>query len=203
VYITEQPSLLAARGTTGLRTWEASLFLSEWVLTQDVKGKKILELGAGTGLAGILAAKRGACVTATDGSHEVVASLQKNYELNSVQAETEILWWGEASGLLKERWDYILGADITYDEDVCSSLAETFAAGLRRGGTGFVAATVRNEATVDAFVRECGTFCWDILIAEARNLHVGNVQGWDRSKVVFFSYDRSPMRLLELSMRPQ
>lgn len=156
VYISEQPSLIAASGTTGLRTWEASLLLSEWIITQNIKGMKILEVGAGTGLVGILAGKKDANVTATDGSKTVVSTLQKNFEMNNVNAQTDVLWWGEESTLLQEKWDYIFGADITYDVEVCSSLAETYSLGLRQGGIGMLAATVRNEHTLVTFIKECG-----------------------------------------------
>ena len=162
VYIAEQPSLIAANGTTGLRTWEASLLLSEWVLSHDMNAKRVLELGAGTGLVGILAAKRGADVTATDGSALVMETLERNFRMNDVSAKMGCLWWGEdewfdeRSSGLEDDWDYVLGADVTYDEEVCSSLAETYSIALRRGGIGMMAATVRNENTLDAFIKDCG-----------------------------------------------
>lgn len=156
IYISEQPSLIASGGTTGLRTWEASLLLSEWLLEQNIEGKSILELGAGTGLVGILATKMGANVMATDGSDTVVTKLGGNFKLNDVSAESGVLWWGEENEILERKWDFIVGADITYDEDVCSSLAETYALGMKRGATGILAATVRNENTLMVFIKECG-----------------------------------------------
>ena len=143
-------------GTTGLRTWEASLLLTEWLLEQGVQRKSVLELGAGTGLAGILAAKRGAYVTATDGSETVVAKLRENYHRNGVWAETRVLWWGKKDEILERKWDLIIAADVTYDKDVCSDLAKTYALALRHGGVGILSATVRNEDTLNAFVKECG-----------------------------------------------
>jgi len=157
VYISEQPPLLVSGGTTGLRTWEASLLLSEWLLEQDLRGKNILELGSGTGLTGILAAKKGANVTVTDGSETVVTKLRSNFQLNNVDGEIRSLWWGEQDEILERRWDLVLGADIAYDKDVCSNLAQTYALALRHGGTGILAVTVRNVDTVNAFLRESGT----------------------------------------------
>lgn len=159
IYISEQPSLLVSGGTTGLRTWEASLLLSEWLLEQDIQGKNILELGSGTGLAGIIAAKKGSKVMATDGSERVVSTLRGNFKRNDIAADTSVLWWGEENDILERKWDLILGADITYDEDICSDLAKTYEFGLRCGGMGILAATVRNEDTLMAFVRECGIVC--------------------------------------------
>lgn len=157
IYIREQPSLLASGGTTGMRTWEASFLLSEWLLEQDAQGKRVLELGAGTGLVGVLAAKRGAIVTATDGSEVVVMNIRRNFELNGVIAETRTLLWGVEDDILKREWDLVLGADITYDEGECAILAKTYALSLKHGGIGIVAATVRNENTLRIFVRQCGT----------------------------------------------
>uniref|UniRef100_A0A672P7F2 Eukaryotic elongation factor 2 lysine methyltransferase n=1 Tax=Sinocyclocheilus grahami TaxID=75366 RepID=A0A672P7F2_SINGR len=47
---------LISQGTTGLVTWEAALYLSEWALenTHIFKNKTVLELGSGIGLIGIV-----------------------------------------------------------------------------------------------------------------------------------------------------
>jgi len=156
IYLAEQPSLLVSDGTTGLRTWEASFALAEWLLEQDLEGKRILEFGTGTGFASILAAKKGAKVLATDGSKMVVNRLRENFERNDVVAETKVLWWGKEDEDLGKEWDYVLGADVTYDVEVCASLAESFECALRSGGVGVLAATVRNEETLAAFIKECG-----------------------------------------------
>jgi protein-lysine N-methyltransferase EEF2KMT len=198
VYISERPSLLVSGGTTGMRTWEASLLLSEWLLGQDVQGKKVLELGAGTGLVGILAAKRGAKVMATDGSEVVITNIRKNFELNDVIAETQTLWWGEEDDILRQEWDFVLGADITYDEDECAILAGTYALSLKGGGMGIIAATVRNENTLRVFVRECGTDFAELeLTPEMLGLLIKEIPGWD-SLSFLFSATTFPMRLWQI-----
>jgi predicted nicotinamide N-methyase len=92
ITILEARSILSSSGTTGLRTWEASLHLGEY-LCQPTSyplsyEKTILELGAGTGYISILCAKYlGAkYVVATDGSDEVVAELPTNYFLNGLES---------------------------------------------------------------------------------------------------------------------
>ena len=156
IYISEQPSLLVSNGTTGLRTWEASLLLAEWILRQDIRGKNLVELGAGTGLVGILAARMGAEVTSTDGSEAVAMNLHANFDRNGAIGDVRVFRWGEDDEILHRKWDLIVAADVTYDDETCSSLAETYTLGLRRGGIGVLAATVRNENTLKAFERECG-----------------------------------------------
>jgi predicted nicotinamide N-methyase len=158
IYIEEQPALLVSGGTTGLRTWEGSLLLSEWIIQQqDMAGKRVLELGAGTGLAAIIAAKRGANVVGTDGSETVILQLQSNFTLNNVDVDTETLWFGDHRPILNEYWDYVVGADITYDDEIAETLAVTFSLALRNGGTGVLAATVRNVETLKLFEENCST----------------------------------------------
>jgi predicted nicotinamide N-methyase len=130
--------------------------LSEYLLTLPLEGKRVLELGAGTGIASIVANKLRAQVVSTDGSEQVIQKLRHNCKLNDVEVETRILWWGEEDPILERHCDFVIGADITYDVDVCSALAETYLCVLRRGGIGILAATIRNDDTVNAFVKECG-----------------------------------------------
>lgn len=203
VYITEQPFVLVSGGTTGLRTWEASLLLSQWLLEQEIEGLNILELGAGTGLVGILAAKKGAHMLMTDGSEAVVSKLSGNLALNDTTAKVQTLWWGEEDPILDHQWDYVLGADITYDEDICASLAETYARCLQKGGIGILAATVRNENTLQAFKNQCGNIpVWvKLTISDLRGLNIDPI---DSTKIVtntFYSGSTFPVVLLRMETR--
>lgn len=124
----ENRSVISGAGTTGLRTWEAALHLSSYLLSspeliESVKGKKVLELGAGTGLLSILCASHlGAAHTiATDGDDGVVQALHENAAFNDIKDSMDIgvLWWGRA---LKGTWifdkdpsytcDLVIGADV-------------------------------------------------------------------------------------------
>jgi predicted nicotinamide N-methyase len=124
----ENRAVISGAGTTGLRTWEAALHLSSYLLSSpeliaSVKGKKVIELGAGTGLLSILCASHleAAHVTATDGDEGVVQALHENAAFNDVKDAMDIgvLWWGRA---LKGSWmfekdpsvscDLVLGADV-------------------------------------------------------------------------------------------
>jgi hypothetical protein len=124
----ENRAVISGAGTTGLRTWEAALHLSSYLLSTpelmaSVRGKKVIELGAGTGLLSILCASHlgAAHVTATDGDEGIVQALHENAAFNDVKDVMEIgvLWWGRA---LKGSWmfekdpsfscDLVLGADV-------------------------------------------------------------------------------------------
>ena len=125
ITLLENRATIAAGGTTGIRTWEAALHLGAYLCQYPelVQGKRVLELGAGTGYVAVLCAKflgTTACV-ATDGSPAVVDSLPANLELNGQGAvlSKELAWgpsppddWCDWAG---DGFDTILGADITFD----------------------------------------------------------------------------------------
>ena len=129
VTLLEARSLLASSGTTGFRTWEAALCLGTYlfssVATNLVRGRRVLELGAGTGFLSILCAKYlGAThVLATDGSEEVIDDLKTNLRLNKLDdvalVDASILKWGHTflGGKLDDErsdgaYDVIFGADL-------------------------------------------------------------------------------------------
>lgn len=129
ITLLEARSLLGSAGTTGLRTWEASLHLSTFLVSAQgrryIDGKAILELGAGTGLVSLLCAKhlRAKYVLATDGSGDVVDDLKSNIVLEglgqSTAIDSSILKWGHAliDGVLggpdgSRTYDLVLGADV-------------------------------------------------------------------------------------------
>ena len=157
--------MVVAVGTTGLRTWEAALHLGQYLCTDPslVGGKRVLELGAGTGYLSILCARQlgAAHVVATDGSDEVVVALAENFALNGLQEGPDArlsaaeLRWGQE--LMDADVDVVLGADITYDSSVVGALVTTIDGLLARSPDAEVllAATQRNEATFASFLNTC------------------------------------------------
>lgn len=151
--IDEHPSALLANGTTGHRTWEASLALSEYLLLgpELIDGHNILELGAGTGLVSLLCDRLGANkIVATDGSEVVVSALQRRIAREASKNMTScVLRFGENCETLQIDFDLLVAADVTYDETVISQLLETILTGFARNEAMVVllAATVRNPET--------------------------------------------------------
>ncbi|KAL6815304.1 putative methyltransferase domain-containing protein [Trichoderma sp. SZMC 28013] len=168
----ENRSLVAAGGTTGLRTWEAALHLGQ-LLCRDpsiVSGKRVLELGTGTGYLAILCIKYlgSTHVIASDGSDDVINNLPENLFLNQLEGSDAIrpmdLKWGYALvGTEEERWnggrplDVVLGADITYDPSIIPALVSTLLElfGLYPHVEVIIAATQRNLETFQVFLVKC------------------------------------------------
>lgn len=172
ITLLESRALIAASGTTGLRTWEAALHLGQYLCASPglVRGKNVLELGAGTGYLGVLSAKYlGAnTVIVSDGSDDVINNLPDSFFLNGLQGSAKILpmelRWGHALvGTEEQAWnggrsvDVVLGADITYDASAIPSLVATLEelVDLFPGVTILIAATERNEDTFRGFLDVC------------------------------------------------
>jgi len=111
---------------TGATVWPASIVLLKYLeLHLDkVKGKKVIDLGAGTGITSMAAAILGAeRVVCTDGVESVVKLARQNISKACTQLEreeeeiskqcgcieTQYYWWG--SGSIKEQFDTIIIAD--------------------------------------------------------------------------------------------
>ncbi len=82
----------------------------------------MIELGSGTGIAGLVAASLGASVVLTDKA-ELVPLLQRNAELNAPNCgsvSVEALDWTNIptdAETFKQKFDFIIGADITYSQE--------------------------------------------------------------------------------------
>lgn len=126
----------------GMYLWPSAALLSRFVLCapQTVSGKRVLELGAGTGLSGIVAAGlcSPACVTLTDLAGSVLANLQRNVAANlkafgAVPVLAAELSWGRAPrdiAAAPAAWDFdvVLAADCLYAESHVGDFFATLAA---------------------------------------------------------------------------
>ncbi len=119
----------------GIVLWPAAIALAHEVVARaaDFRGKTVLELGAGTGLPGIVAASLGARVVQTD-RHELAMSVcRRNGERNGVGGiEHRIVDWADWTD--DTRYDWILGSDILYGESTHPYLRRIFADNLAPGG---------------------------------------------------------------------
>ncbi|SDJ85542.1 Predicted nicotinamide N-methyase [Pseudomonas delhiensis] len=93
--------------------WASGLALARWLAErpQWVAGKRVLDFGAGSGIAAIAAARAGAAeVVACDLDPLALAASRANAELNGVRLSYSEDFFGE-----EDRYDLILVADVLYD----------------------------------------------------------------------------------------
>lgn len=93
--------------------WASGLVLARWLADHPewVAGKRVLDFGAGSGVAAIAAAKAGAAeVVACDLDPLALASCRANAELNDVELTYSEDFFAEA-----DRFDLIIVADVLYD----------------------------------------------------------------------------------------
>ncbi len=101
----------------GVSLWPSSIGLAHDVAGRpgDFRGRRVLELGAGTGLPGIVAASYGAAVVQTDRDELALSLCRRNGRRNGVDAIVYRLAEWE-SWKDDPTYDWIIGADILYGE---------------------------------------------------------------------------------------
>ncbi|XP_068165152.1 protein N-lysine methyltransferase METTL21A [Antennarius striatus] len=160
--------------------WDAAVVLCVYLeMGQvDLKGKAAIELGAGTGLVGIVAALLGAKVTLTDRepaldllSANVKANLPPDLQGSAVVSE---LTWGE--GL--ERYptggfDLVLGADIVYLESTFVQLLQTLEHLCSDCGAVLLACRIRYQRDTDFLSMMKQRFTvQEVFYHQERDIHV-------------------------------
>ena len=116
----------------GLALWPAAIALAHELAERPLRGLRILELGAGTGLPGIVAATLGARVVQTDRNAAALVVCRRNADRNRVALEQRAADWTawDDTGA----YDLIIGADILYADSVHPALRRIFEANLVPGG---------------------------------------------------------------------
>lgn len=131
----------ADSGHTSGRVWEAGLLLASALMAgpptkgapcgppvQELRGRTVIELGAGTGIVSLAAAALGAQVTATD---QEVGLLQENLVQNRDAvtgrlAEPVRLQWGNVAAAMElPVADIIFAADVVYEKYPLAPLLTT------------------------------------------------------------------------------
>ncbi|MCC7231996.1 MAG: methyltransferase [Bacteroidia bacterium] len=119
--------------------WPSAIILAEHLATirDNLRGKRVLEIGCGLGLPGLIAAKSGARITMTDYMDEPLVFARKNFERN-----------GEFSGVFEKLdwrmrpsfppFDISLASDVAYERKSFSALRKMFTELTRPGSEIFI-----------------------------------------------------------------
>ncbi len=132
--------------------WPSSLALAGFLARRGVApGVEALELGCGTGLVGVVAARLGARVLFTDFEEDALAFARANHALNlGSPGRTRLVDWRKPPVDLAA--DLVLAADVLYEHRFLAPFLNTLEQVLRPGGTALVAEPGRAvaEGTVEA-----------------------------------------------------
>ena len=132
-------------GCTGLVTWDGAVVLAKYLEHHPrlVQGKTVLELGSGTGLAGISASLLGCELVLCTDLPYALESLLSNPQLHDVGTKVKALaldWTdpatypepfispSEDSSRFENRWDVILAADVVWLDHLVRPLTSTLVA---------------------------------------------------------------------------
>ncbi|KAJ5558072.1 hypothetical protein N7535_009562 [Penicillium sp. DV-2018c] len=186
VTISESRGLILSGGTTGNRTWEAALHLGSFLTSEAgealVRGKRVIELGAGTGFLSLVCARHLGVrsVVTTDREPVLIDNIRDCVRFNLPEGRESIpiypaIWdWGtpleksgDLAGLVSDEdgegtgltFDIALGADLIYDTDLVPLLISTVRDLFENYHTKefIIAATLRNEDTFRTFLVACET----------------------------------------------
>jgi predicted nicotinamide N-methyase len=165
--VRDQDRLLAAAGDWtpfpyGVLLWESAVVLGD-VLAEAglVRGGQVLELGAGTGLAGLVAAGEGARVVQTDHSFEALALCRRNVVANGVTGlEQRVGDWHAWSD--DAAYDVVIGADILYESALYGDVLRVLEAAVRPGGLAIL--TDPGRTHVGRFIDDLRAAGWTVRV---------------------------------------
>ena len=137
---------------TGSTVWRGGDALARALAVDDalrgaIEGKRVVELGSGTGVAGLACAALGARAVALTDLPERVALLRRNAARNrghtvGCDVAARPLAWGDRFGALAlaaDGVDVVVAADVCYRADAVAPLAASIACLMERAAVGIVA----------------------------------------------------------------
>ncbi|KAI5655833.1 hypothetical protein M9H77_33020 [Catharanthus roseus] len=139
---------------TGAWIWDSAMVLSHWMSKQaeleyyDFNGKTVLELGAGTGLPGLTAAKLGAARVILTDIEQLIPALEKSVEVNCLGDRVEVcehVWGSELPVRICElkQVDLVILSDLFFDAADMAALAKTLKKVCGKETTVWAASEVR------------------------------------------------------------
>lgn len=140
--------------------WPSSLALARWLWKgPSLAGQSVLELGAGLGLPGVVAAIKKGMVLQTDYIPEALEIAEQTAKLNKVSGiQTAVADWRQFE--ISEKFDFIIGSDIMYHPDLNPFLSKIFSNNLKPGGTVIMADAGRKDSIL--FIKSLVNEGWSV-----------------------------------------
>ena len=140
-------------GGNGATVWDSALVLADFLSdldSEDWRGKRVLDLGAGCGLCSLALAARGADVLASE-RRIALPLLRRNVEANRAAVEggavevVEFDWLSPDAAVLADAFDVVVGADLVFaSNSACHAPLAAIVGDLaRRGARIYVASELR------------------------------------------------------------
>ncbi|XP_003747394.1 protein-lysine N-methyltransferase EEF2KMT [Galendromus occidentalis] len=144
------------QGSTGFKSWPAAKMLTEVLLNQNLDRKRIVELGAGVGLTGLILLRKCPSIQSyifTDCHAGVLDTLRQNIDLNlnanDARPQVQLLDWCVGGSI---EADLIVGADIVFDKDIVPFLVDLIVRAIHRNSCdAIISSVIRNEETYQLF----------------------------------------------------
>ena len=135
-----------------IKLWEAAMVLADVAATLPLEGGgRLLELGAGLGAPGLVAAARGLEVTLSDYEQVIMDFQRVSAAASGVDPEITFIDWNKPPEL--PPFDTIMGAEILFREDLLDPLLSLFDRLLKPWGVVYLAHDVRRK-TVRLFLEK-------------------------------------------------
>ncbi len=128
-----------------IKLWEAAIILAEVTASLEpaVAGPRLLELGAGIGAPGLVAAARGFDVTLTDYEKVIMNFQRVSAAASGLRPKFALLDWTKATDMAP--FDTIIGAEILFRQDLLEPLLRIFKKLLKPGGKIYLAHDLRRQ----------------------------------------------------------
>jgi len=114
--------------------WPAGLGLARVLAREDLRGMRILEVGAGVGVSGLGAAVGGAEVLVTDNVPAALRVAVMNARRNALHVRAAAADWRHWPFRPDARFDRIIGSDVTYEPAAFDALLTVMQESLKPGG---------------------------------------------------------------------